>query len=104
MGGLVTRYYLRYGRDDVLDRDFFDAKIWQCFEWAIFNPETRDTIITEKGESYYNLLAQYFNKQIERACRFAWSLSVPTAESPVRYIIFWWRLRANTRTPSGRRD
>ncbi len=165
MGGLVTRYYLRYGRDDVLDgnnfpvnghgfsrvnkvvllgtpnlgsvsalleviqglkvgfnripsyvmltwpstyqlfphpignsmitldgrrldRDFFDSNIWQRFEWAIFDPGTRGTIIAKKGESYYNLLVQYFNKQIERARRFVWSLSVPTPESPVRYIVF----------------
>lgn len=72
----------------ILDRDFFDTKIWQRFEWSIFNPQNRELIIDEKGEDYYNLLTLYFNKQIERARRFAWSLSVPTTESAIQYIVF----------------
>jgi len=71
-----------------LDRDIFDTEIWQRFEWSIFNPQIRQSIIDEKGEDYYNLLVNYFNKQIERGRRFVWSLSVPTPESPVRYIVF----------------
>ena len=71
-----------------LDRDIFDIEIWRRFEWSIFNPENRQSIIDEKGEDYYNLLVNYFNKQIERGRRFVWSLSVPTPESPVRHIVF----------------
>ena len=71
-----------------LDRDFFDSEIWRRFEWSIFNPQTRQSIIDEKGEDYYNTLVNYFNKQIERGRRFVWSLSVPTPESPVRHIVF----------------
>jgi pimeloyl-ACP methyl ester carboxylesterase len=71
-----------------LDRDFFDIEIWRRFEWSIFNPQTRQSIIDEKGEDYYNTLVNYFNKQIERGRRFVWSLSVPTPESPVRHIVF----------------
>lgn len=71
-----------------LDRDIFDINIWKDFEWSIFNPELRQSIIDEKGEKYYRLLTDYFAKQIERGRRFVWSLSVPTPESPVRYIVF----------------
>ena len=71
-----------------LDRDIFDIEIWRRFEWSIFNPEIRQSIIDEKGDDYYNLLVNYFNKQIERGRRFVWSLSVPTPESPVRHIVF----------------
>ena len=72
----------------ILDRDFFDSNVWQRFEWSIFYPETRQQIIDEKGEDYYKLLVQYFNKQIERGRRFVWSLSVPTPKSDFQYIVF----------------
>lgn len=72
----------------ILDRDFFDTKIWQSFEWSIFDPQVRESIIDDKGEEYYDLLVKYFNNQIERARRFAWSLSVPAPESEARYIVF----------------
>ena len=55
-----------------LDRDIFDIEIWRRFEWSIFNPKIRQSIIDEKGEAYYNLLVNYFNKQIERGRRFVW--------------------------------
>ena len=71
-----------------LDRDIFDTEIWRRFQWSIFNPQSRQSIIDEKGEDYYTLLVKYFNKQIERGRRFVWSLSVPTPESPVRHIVF----------------
>ena len=71
-----------------LDRDIFDTEIWRRFQWSIFNPQNRQSIIDEKGEDYYTLLVKYFNKQIERGRRFVWSLSVPTPESPVRHIVF----------------
>ena len=71
-----------------LDRDIFDIEIWRRFEWSIFNPEIRQSIIDEKSEDYYDLLVNYFNKQIERGRRFVWSLSVATPESPVRHIVF----------------
>jgi pimeloyl-ACP methyl ester carboxylesterase len=170
MGGLVTRYYLRYGRVDVLDdnefpvnhhgvsrvrkvillgtpnlgsvstiqeflqgfkvgfarvptetmatlpsvyqlfphpirtwlvlpdgreleRDLFDTKIWRDFEWSIFDPEVRQRILKRfkdpaEGAAYLALLERYFEKHIERARRFVWSLSVPMESSPVRYIVF----------------
>jgi len=72
----------------ILDRDFFDSNIWLRFEWSIFDPLTRASIIDDRGEDYYNLLVRYFDKQIERARRFAWSLSVPTPESAIKYIVF----------------
>lgn len=75
-------------KGDILERDLFDTEIWQRFEWGLFDPQARAAIIEDKGEAYYQTLVRYFNKQIERGRRFAWSLSVPTPESPVKYIVF----------------
>ncbi len=43
-----------------LDRDIFDIEIWRRFEWSIFNPEIRQSVIDEKGEDHYNLQLNYF--------------------------------------------
>lgn len=75
-------------KGDVLDRDLFDVSLWKRFEWSIFNPDIRQHIIENEGAVYYDMLIAYFEKHIERARRFVWSLSVPMPKSPVRYIVF----------------
>lgn len=75
-----------------LDRDLFDTSTWRAFEWAIFDPEVRQSIFSRfsnssDGEAYLNLLERYFEKHIERARRFVWSLTVPVKNSIVRYVI-----------------
>ena len=77
----------------VLDRDLFDTKIWQAFQWSIFNPGVRQKILRrfndpDAGEKHLALLARYFNKYIERARRFVWSLTVPGADTSIRYVVF----------------
>ncbi len=64
-----------------LERDIFDVNIWKAFQWSIFDPDVRQRIkesFTHQpaGNRYLNTLERYFEKHLERARRFLWSLSV----------------------------
>jgi pimeloyl-ACP methyl ester carboxylesterase len=59
-------------KGEVLDRDLFDINIWR----------------KEEGEAYLALLERYFEKHLERARRFVWSLTVPVEYSKVRHVVF----------------
>ncbi len=76
-----------------LDRDLFDVNIWRRFQWSIFDPKVRGRILKkyatlEEGEAYLELLERYFEKHLERARRFVWSLTVPLPETPYKLIVF----------------
>jgi pimeloyl-ACP methyl ester carboxylesterase len=78
---------------EVLDRDLFDVDIWRAFQWSIFDPQVRARIIErfpdpEQGEAYLAMLERYFEKHLERARRFVWSLTVPVEYSKVRHVVF----------------
>jgi len=80
-------------RGEVLDRDLFDVQIWRAFQWSIFDPQVRERIIkrfpdTGQGAAYLALLERYFEKHLERARRFVWSLTVPVEYSMVRHVVF----------------
>ena len=75
-----------------LDRDLFDVNIWRAFQWSIFDPKVRARIIknheTEaEGLAYLDLLERYFEKHLERARRFVWSLTVPLPTQPYKLIV-----------------
>ena len=171
MGGLITRYYLRYGREDVLDgnefpvnlyggervrrvillgtpnlgsvkilnlfitgvslgtrekihtetlatmpslfqlfphplnnwivtadgkpldRDLFDINLWRRFQWSIFDPKVRERIRSNftnemAASEYLAVLEGFFEKNLERARRFVWSLTVPLPENHPKLIVF----------------
>lgn len=76
-----------------LERDLFDINIWRAFEFSIFDPNVRQGILNRydnpaEGKEYLDLLERYFEKHIERARRFVWSLTVPVENSMVRYVVF----------------
>ncbi len=76
-----------------LDRDLFDINIWRSFQWAIFNPEVRTRITnefdnSEEAKKYLQTLEQFFEKSLERARRFVWSLTVPLPEKHPLLIVF----------------
>lgn len=76
-----------------LDRDLFETRIWQRFEWSVFDPEVIARIGARfadqpQAAAYVDLLQRYFDKRLERARRFVWSLSFRTEETPVRYVVF----------------
>jgi pimeloyl-ACP methyl ester carboxylesterase len=166
MGGLVTRYYLRYGQHDVLDsnelepnlegaakvrravllgtpnlgsagslagflqgrrigfnrvppevlatmpsvyelfphplnvwlvtidgkellRDLFDVQFWRAFGWSIFDPQLRADL-ERKGwdESRFAAFERYFERRLERARRFVWSLTRKVPPMDTRVILF----------------
>lgn len=77
-----------------LNRDQFSAEeFWQRFGFSVFNKEVYQRIrqhsqTEAEAKQKLALLQRYFSKQLERARRFSWSLSVPLKESKLRYIVF----------------
>jgi pimeloyl-ACP methyl ester carboxylesterase len=76
-----------------LDRDLFDVNIWRAFQWSIFDPKVRQRILErfdskEDGERYLATLDAYFEKHLERARRFVWSLTVPLPEVHPKLTVF----------------
>ncbi len=75
-----------------LDRDLFDVIIWERFQWSIFDPVVRSRIMKKfeneaDGLAYIDLLERYFEKHLERARRFVWSLTVPLPSQPYKLIV-----------------
>lgn len=82
-----------------LKRDIFDARIWRRFQWGIFDPRARDRIraryeTPEKAEQALKTLEAYFSKNLERARRFVWSLTVEVKEPRYRVIAFGGNCKA----------
>lgn len=76
-----------------LDRDLFDVELWRSFQWSIFDPKTRHRILEgfedkAAGEKHLQVMERYFEKNLERARRFVWSLSIPLPEKHTKLIIF----------------
>jgi hypothetical protein len=76
-----------------LQRDIFDVGIWRRFQWSIFDPEVRQRVLASAesetaGMDWLEMMEKYFEKRLERARRFVWSLTVPVAEAPYRLIVF----------------
>lgn len=76
-----------------LDDDIFDVATWEKYKWSIFDPEIAEEIINNaqnstQGERQLSIMKSYFKKNIERARRFTWSLTVPTPKHSVEYYIF----------------
>ncbi len=76
-----------------LERDIFSTKFWQRFQMSVFDPEVRARIAASSGNvagagDQLHVLEAYFEKRIERARRFVWSLTVPEPEATVQFIVF----------------
>ena len=76
-----------------LKRDLFDIEVWRSFQWSIFNPKVRKRILDSfedkaEGEKHLLTFDRYFEKNLERARRFVWSLSIPLPEKHPKLIIF----------------
>lgn len=76
-----------------LDRDLFSRRIWERFGWSVFDDKVEQRIIKDfddeqEGREYVVVLRDYFHKQLERARRFGWSLTVPTPEVPYKMVVF----------------
>lgn len=76
-----------------LDRDVFDIELWRRFQWSIFDPEARGRVLRRfadpaDGAAYLQTLERFFEKRLERARRFVWSLTVPLERTPWTMQIF----------------
>lgn len=76
-----------------IDHDQFDTAFWREFEFSIFDPDVRARIRASfadaaEAEAYLRTFDRYFEKHIERARRFSWSLTVPVPDSSIEYIVF----------------
>lgn len=76
-----------------LERDIFDIGIWRRFQWSIFDPEVRQRVLEgveseANGTAWLEVMERYFEKRLERARRFVWSLTVPVPEAPYRLVVF----------------
>lgn len=76
-----------------LSRDVFDINIWRRFEWSIFDHEVRRRIrqsfdSEEESVAHLELLEAAFHRNLERARRFVWSLTVPLERVPWTMIAF----------------
>ncbi|MFQ5757535.1 MAG: lipase family alpha/beta hydrolase [Acidiferrobacterales bacterium] len=75
------------------DRDLYSVDTWRRYQWSIFDSNARARVrkrfaSDEEAQRYLATLERYFAKNLQRAKRFYKALSVPLAESPVRYIVF----------------
>lgn len=76
-----------------LDRDLFNINIWRRFQWSIFDPVVRKKVLNkfesrQQGEAYLVTLEDYFEKHLERARRFVWSLTIPLPKEHPKLTIF----------------
>ena len=76
-----------------LERDLFDVDVWRRFQWSIFAPETRERIRAQftneaAANEYLSVLERYFERRLERARRFVWSLTVPLPEPHPTLVVF----------------
>lgn len=76
-----------------LNRDLYDVDIWRSFQWSIFDPLVRKRILAkfenvEMGEAHLQTMEAYFEKYLERARRFVWSLTIPLPEPYPQLIVF----------------
>jgi pimeloyl-ACP methyl ester carboxylesterase len=76
-----------------LDRDLFDVELWRRFEWSVFDPAAIARLRAQApnpaaASADLDLRQRYFEKRLERARRFVWSLTVPLPKTPVKLVVF----------------
>jgi len=64
-----------------LKLDLFDVGTWRHFGWSVFGHNVQRKMAAQPGVwPAQDVFERYFEKRLERAQRFAWSLSVPVGD------------------------
>lgn len=76
-----------------VEADPFNLSTWKRFQWSIFDPGLRRSIIDShddpaEGQERVDLLERYFHKHIERGRRFMWSLTVEMDRTPWQLVVY----------------
>jgi hypothetical protein len=67
-----------------LNFDVFDVEFWRRYEWSIFDHRIRRRMSGQRGVwPAQDVFERWFEKRLERARRFAWSLMVPAGDVPL---------------------
>ncbi|MCB1552159.1 MAG: hypothetical protein KDJ14_00015 [Xanthomonadales bacterium] len=79
-------------RGEPLQRDLFDATLWRRFQWGVYAPEVRARIAASAGDAEAGAMRladfeRYVEKQLERARRFTWALSVEEPPGGVHPVV-----------------
>ncbi len=75
-----------------LNDDLYDVDTWRRYHWSVFDPGVRADVMRryadrQAGKAYLDLLQRFFAKQLERARRFTWALTVPLPSQPYKLIV-----------------
>ena len=77
---------------NTLERDIFDINFWRDMEIGIFEPRRQGYLQSlnadNNGSNSFETLELFMQKQLERARRFTWSLTVSLPKTKVSYIVF----------------
>lgn len=73
-----------------LELDLFDVSLWRQLRWSIFDQRVQRRMHREPGVwPEQAVFERWFEKRLERARRFVWSLMVPTGSiEPVEPLMF----------------
>lgn len=76
-----------------LKKDIFEVDFWRDAQLSIFHPVIKRRIMARaespsKALERFEMFEQYFERNLERARRFTWSLTVTLERVPIRYGVF----------------
>lgn len=80
------------GDGRALQRDIFDVELWRRFGWNVFDPAVAARVIAahddpREGQLHLDRLQRHFERHLERARRFTWSLTVAEPPGGLRPIV-----------------
>ncbi|MEM7083600.1 MAG: hypothetical protein AAF465_12790 [Pseudomonadota bacterium] len=78
---------------EALSHDIFDVEFWRDHQLSIFHPKVRQRIVEAaaspaQGRARFEAFEAFFDRSLERARRFTWSLTVTLDQVPIRYGVF----------------
>ncbi len=89
----ITDWFVTLSGEAVVRDQFSASEFWERFGFSVYSDTVRDAVYkthddTSQAEHQLSVLKRYFEKHVERARRFSWSLSVPVPNSSLKYVVF----------------